>query len=87
MSMRNVNLAKWRGPRDDVALDPASIEFIARKGAKCSACAFYAQWSRVCNAANEEALKRGLKRCSDGVIYVIIEKDPRQIDLVEVAHE
>lgn len=83
MSARNVNLAKWRGPRDEVALDPATLEFEARKGGKCGACAFYAQWSEVCTIAVEEALKRGLKRCDDGVVYVLIEKDQRQLDIVE----
>lgn len=81
---RNVNLEKWRGKRDPVELDPTSIEFMARQGTKCGACAFNSQWSRVCGIANEEALRRGLKRCDDGVVYVIIEKDARQVDIVEV---
>lgn len=84
--MRNVNLEKWRGKRDPVRLAPTALEFKARQGRQCGACAFNAQWSEVCTIANAEALKRGLKRCEDGVVYVLIERDPRQIDCVEAAH-
>jgi hypothetical protein len=83
--MRNVNLEKWRGKRDPVRLDPTALEFQARRGGKCDACAFNEQWSEVCGVANEEALRRGLKRCEDGVVYVLIEKDPLQLDCVEAA--
>lgn len=78
---RNVNLEKWRGKRETVELDPSSLEFMARQGGKCGRCAFNFQWSRVCRIANEEALRRGLKRCEDGVVYVLIEKNARQLDI------
>jgi hypothetical protein len=58
------------------------LEFEARKGAKCGACAFNGQWARVCAIAASEAVKRGLKDCDDGVVYVLVRKDPRQLDVL-----
>lgn len=83
MSTRNVNLEKWRGRRDAVELDPASMEFEAQRGAKCGRCAFNGQWSRVCTIAQKEALKRGLPHCDDGTgfVYVLVERDPRQFGI------
>lgn len=83
MSTRNVNLEKWRGRRDAVELDPASLEFEAQRGAKCGRCSFNGQWARVCTIAGNEAVRRGLPRCDDGFVYRLVEVDPRQLDIVE----
>lgn len=81
--MRNVNLEKWRGKRDPVAIDPANIEFKAITGRKgCAGCVFAGQWSGTCWKAAAEALKRSLPDCDAGHIYVAVERDPRQIALI-----
>lgn len=81
--MKTINLEKWRGKREEVALDPAAIEFAPQKRHSCSGCCFEFQWSSTCEKAHQEAVKRSLPPCSDGFIYRMVEHDPRQADLIE----
>jgi hypothetical protein len=86
--MRNVNLEKWRGKRDPVALNPESMAYRDQPAParRCTGCIFDGQWSEVCKRASAAAVRAGMQDCDQGVIYVLVEKDPRQIDLVEVAN-
>lgn len=80
--MKTVDLERWRGPRDEVALDPATVVFreqAAKKG--CKHCVFARQWSGVCDAAIIEAKRRGMHSCEDGFVYVEVETDPRQLTI------
>lgn len=76
-----VNLHKWRGPRDTVALDPATVEFRAQaqRGNSCRNCIFDRQWAGVCDKVAIEAAKRGLPKCDEGHVYTAVERDPRQL--------
>lgn len=81
--MRSVNLEKWRGKRDPVALDPAGIEFKAITGRRgCAGCMFEGQWSSTCKKAASEALRRSLPDCDTGAVYVAVVRDLRQIDML-----
>jgi hypothetical protein len=80
--MKTINLEKWRGKRDEVAIDPSTVEFAAVKRASCAGCAFEFQWSTTCEKAHHEAAKRSLPPCSDGYVYRTVERDPRQSDLI-----
>lgn len=81
--MKTINLEKWRGKRDPDAIDPSNIEFRAITGrTSCAGCVFEGQWSSICKKAAEEAVKRSLVDCDTGAIYVAVERDPRQIDLL-----
>ena len=80
-----VNLEKWRGRRDAVELDPAAMQFTTRPAPKhCRGCLFDRQSSKVCERATEVAWRAGLGHCErDGVIYVAVVVDPRQLDIDE----
>jgi hypothetical protein len=81
-----------------VALDPKRILFGVQlrpladdeknEGINCRGCAFERQPAKVCVSACAEAIKRGLRDCDavdqfgDVAIYVRVEVDPRQLDLV-----
>lgn len=84
--MQTIDLEKWRGERDPVVLDPRAIEFKVRAAPpmSCKGCLFDRQASSVCNVAGHEARQRGLEACDAGVVYVLVEKDPRQLP-IEVA--
>lgn len=82
-------------------LDPARILFNEslrplqddpdNRGLNCHGCIFNRQPARVCRQASEEAMRRGLRDCDavdqfgDVAIYVRVDIDPRQLDLVEGA--
>ena len=85
--MRNVNLERWRGPRDKDILDPAAIEFRAQKrsGCSCRGCLFERQWADICSLAQLQAKQRSLPKCDDGFIYLIVVRDERQLDALETA--
>jgi hypothetical protein len=80
------SIEEWRGPRDPVALDPATVIYRvapaaskkAGSNASCKGCAFERQESRVCIAASSRAVAAGLPDCDAGWIYVL--PDPRQTD-------
>jgi hypothetical protein len=81
--MNIIDLEKWRGPRDAAILDPRAIEFKARSAPpmSCKGCVFDHQSSAVCTVAGREAKLRGLEACDAGVVYVLVEKDPRQLGI------
>lgn len=82
--MKTIDLERWRGRRDAEELDPAVIEFRAQHSPKsCAGCLFAGQWARVCNRAAELARLRGVPDCDSGVIYVAVERDPRQMEFGE----
>lgn len=80
-------------------LDPARIQFDVQlrpvlddpdnRGLNCHGCIFNRQPAKVCRIAEAEARKRGLRDCDavdqfgDIAIYVRVEVDPRQIDIME----
>lgn len=86
MATRNVNLENWRGRRDAVALVPESMFYrdqaAPTRGNKCNGCLFNGQWSEVCKRASAAAVRAGFSDCDRGVIYVAVERDPRQLDIV-----
>lgn len=83
------SIEEWRGPRDEVALDPETmiyrVEPAASKkagsGAACRGCAFERQSASVCMAAAARAVAAGLEDCDSGFIYRL--PDPRQTDCAE----
>lgn len=77
------SIEEWRGPRDAVTLDPATMIYRAAPGSRkqCAGCAFDRQSSAVCRAASDRAVACGLPDCDDGFIYVL--PDPRQTDCAE----
>lgn len=80
--MRYVNLEKWRGKRDDVALNPEAMRFVEKPAKSCVKCLFNGQWSTVCNMAESEAIKRGMPSCAAGFIYVEApDQDERQLQI------
>jgi hypothetical protein len=85
--MRNVNLERWRGKRDPVALDPAAMVYEAQPAGrgkdKCKGCIFNEQWGAVCKAAAARAIEHGLPDCDNGFIYVAGAR--RQPDLFDMS--
>lgn len=78
--MRNVNIEKWRGRRDAVALEPEKMAYTEQRAkGKCKGCLFERQWADICNRASDTAVRAGLTNCDHGVIYVAIAVDPRQL--------
>lgn len=77
--MKLEDLERWRGKRDEVAIDPTAVEFTARPCKSCFGCAFDTQSAKVCGIAASEAKKRGLPDCDENFVYQIVEKDPRQL--------
>lgn len=70
-------------------IDPATIMFAAvgtKKGC-CARCLFENERSSVCHVAGTEARKRQIEDCEAGYIYVLVEKDQRQLDLIGEVHE
>lgn len=76
------SIEEWRGPRDTIVLDPASMVYRAApaRGGKngCAGCAFERQMGKICNVAASRAVACGLPDCDEGWIYVL--PDPRQTD-------
>jgi hypothetical protein len=70
------------GPRDPMPLDPAEIQFKAQRAKSCRICLFHGQWVSVCNHACKEAIKRGMPECGDNYVYVAVEADERQLNLL-----
>lgn len=82
-----------------MSLDPKRIQFGMQlrqivddpdnRGLNCHGCLFNKQPARVCIVAAEEAMKRSLRDCDsvdqfgDVPIYVRVEVDPRQADLLD----
>lgn len=73
------------GPRDPLPLDPAAMHFKAQRAKSCRTCLFHGQWVNVCNRACEVAATRGAPHCEDGYVYVAVEVDGRQMDLISKA--
>jgi hypothetical protein len=65
-------------------MDPATIMFaaVAAKKGCCACCLFENERSTVCHAAGAEAKRRGVEDCEAGYIYVLVERDARQLDLI-----
>lgn len=63
------------------AMRPHELAFKTKAGASCAGCAFASQNAEVCSAALEQAALRSMKSCEDGFIYLLVEKDSRQMDL------
>lgn len=81
--MHLVKLDKWRGHRDEQELEPEAMQFTERAATRnCAGCVFDGQWAKVCKKAGAVALRAGLRDCEDGVIYVAVQQDPRQMALV-----
>jgi hypothetical protein len=81
-----VALSDWIGKRDDVALDPARLQFTtAPAGKTCRGCMFDQQGAEVCGQVLSLADRVGLANCDrERVIYVArTDIDPRQIDLIK----
>lgn len=95
MQISPEELAMWkqRGGADPLVIgvhgrvvpdmNPRQIEFKSRAAKGCAGCLFEGQRSAICNMVGEQAALRGLPACDDGVIYIEVEKDPRQCDLIE----
>lgn len=80
MNLRSLD--DWIGGRDP-AIDPCTIEFTCSPATSCRGCLFDRQSSSVCKVAASEAVRRGIPDCDAGVIYVSVEKDSRQLDLLQ----
>lgn len=63
-------------------LDPAQMRFTARPAKSCRGCVFDGQRASVCRQASSLAVLAELPDCDQGVIYVALEIDPRQIEIV-----
>lgn len=79
------SIEQWRGPRDAEVLDPATMIYRATPGSRkqCAGCAFDRQSSAVCRAAAARAAAAGIDDCDNGVIYRLVNQDPRQIPLLD----
>lgn len=78
-----VDIERWRGRRDAVTLDPESMAYRDQPARKsCAGCCFQGQWSSVCKRATAVAIRAGLNDCDAGYVYVLVEKDPRQLEIV-----
>lgn len=75
-------------------LDPASMQFRAKladpERTHCSGCLFRGQRSIICNMAAQVAQRAGMNDCDErdpdtgrSFIYVTVEMDARQLDLVQ----
>jgi len=82
--MEMIEVDKWLG-MDAPPLDPATMLFKSKaenlNRPKCSGCLFKGQQVSVCYEACEVAMRAGLADCDDGVIYVAIPIDPRQLKI------
>lgn len=87
--MKTVDIERWRGRRDAVALEPEMMAYREQaapaKGSKCRGCIFDGQWSEVCKRAAAAAVRAGFQDCDKGVIYVAVERDPRQLSVLDCA--
>jgi len=70
----------------DDPLDPATMLYKAAAAIPdrpdCSGCIFRGQRSKVCKEATRFALRASLPDCDDGVIYVAVPIDSRQLTIV-----
>jgi len=66
----------------DVPMRPAELLFTTRASLICHGCIFRGQRSSICYEAARVALRAGLDDCDDGVVYVAVETDPRQLPIV-----
>lgn len=77
--MKNVNLDKWRGRRDAFELEPETTPFREQPAPRsCAGCCFEGQWAKTCQRAAEVAVRAGMRDCDHGVIYKLVDVDPRQ---------
>lgn len=63
-------------------LDPAQMRFTSRPAKSCAGCLFSSQRASVCHTASSVAVRAGLHDCDEGVVYVSLQIDPRQIEIV-----
>lgn len=62
-------------------MDIASLNFTSKPGKSCLGCLFEESRSTVCREACAAAVRAGMPDCDDGVIYVLVEADPRQLEI------
>lgn len=77
-----VAVADWLGRRGP-ALKPEDISFVARPSKTCRGCLFNGQPSETCRKANALARLADIADCDFGVVYVLREVDPRQLNIKE----
>lgn len=66
-------------------MDPANTKFTTAPAKTCKGCLFNGERSPVCHKATALAVRAGLEDCDSGVIYIAVETDPRQLDLLKDA--
>jgi hypothetical protein len=91
-----ISVVHWLGGRDADQLAPAAMRYRAKlasasKGA-CAGCLFRGQAAAICGEAGQLAQRAGLPDCEATdpetgrtFIYVALEVDPRQLEVVNCA--
>lgn len=62
-------------------MDIASLKFTSKPGKTCNGCLFDESRHETCVKVSEIAVRAGMPDCDDGVIYVQVETDPRQMEI------
>lgn len=62
-------------------LDPSQMRFTTKPAKSCHGCLFASQRSSVCRQASFVATRANLADCDEGVIYVALPSDPRQLTI------
>lgn len=63
-------------------LDPHQMRFTVKPAKSCRGCLFDGQRASVCLVASSLAAKAGLPDCDEGYVYVSVQTDPRQVEIV-----
>lgn len=63
-------------------MDVAQLNFTSKPGKTCNGCLFDESHSSVCREACAAAVRASMPDCDKGVIYVLVETDPRQLALI-----
>lgn len=63
-------------------MDIAQLNFTSKPGTTCNGCLFDESRHSTCIEACIAAVRAGMKDCDDGVIYVLVETDPRQLTII-----
>lgn len=60
------------------------MRYVTAPAKSCRGCLFAGQPAAICSRANIAAARVELEQCENGVIYVLKEIDPRQLDLTQL---
>jgi hypothetical protein len=64
-------------------MEPSALRFTTQPAKSCKSCLFDGERSPVCHKATAVAIRAGLADFDAGFVYIAVEADPRQLELLK----